>query len=192
MYRIVPMNMSRGGGENARLWGYEVSGNYFDMLGVKPIRGRVLHPEDDVKRGGHPLAVISYSCWQGRFGGDPDIAGKKVKIGGLEYTIVGVTPPAFIGTELIYTPEIFVPMAMAEQIEAITMAGRARQWQWLGGRPAETGRFDEERRGGHQYHRQPSLAANIRKTTRAFPSCSRRPAWPAPFCAEPSPDSPRC
>ena len=64
--------------------------------------------------------MISYSCWQSRFGGDPDIAGKKVKIAGLDYTIVGVTPPAFIGTELIYTPEIFVPIAMAEQIEQLT------------------------------------------------------------------------
>jgi predicted permease len=99
------------------MWGYEVSGNYFDMLDVQAIRGRVLHPEDDVKRGGHPLAVISYSCWQARFGGDPDIAGKQVKIGGLDYTIVGVTPPPFIGTELVYTPEIFVPLAMADQIE---------------------------------------------------------------------------
>jgi predicted permease len=116
-YRMIPLNMSRGGGGNVRLWGYEVSGNYFDMLGVQAIRGRVLHPEDDVQRGGHPLAVISYSCWQSRFGGDPDIAGRKVKIGGLEYSIVGVTPRAFIGTELIYTPEIFVPQAMAEQIE---------------------------------------------------------------------------
>jgi predicted permease len=117
MYRFIAVSLSRGTGENVRLWGYEVSGNYFDMLGVRAIRGRVLHPEDDVKRGGHPLAVISYSCWQSRFGGDPDIAGKKVKIGGLEYTIVGVTPQAFIGTELVYTPEIFVPVAMAEQIE---------------------------------------------------------------------------
>src|SRR5580704_6525671 len=117
MYRPVPVSMSRGGAKNARLWGYEVSGNYFDMLGAQAIRGRVLHPEDDVKRGGHPLAVISYRCWQARFGGDPDIAGKQVKISGLDYTIVGVTPPAFIGTELIYTPEIFVPVAMADQIE---------------------------------------------------------------------------
>src|SRR5580704_7375347 len=122
MYRFVAVNLSRGEGRNVRLWGYEVSGNYFDMLGVQAIRGRVLHPEDDVKRAGHPLAVISYSCWQARFGGDPDIAGKKVKIGGLDYTIVGVTPPPFIGTELVYTPEIFVPLAMAEQLE---------QFKWL-------------------------------------------------------------
>ncbi len=122
IYRFIAISMSRSGGSNVRLWGYEVSGNYFDMLGIQPIRGRVLHPGDDVKRGGHPLAVISYSCWQNRFSGDPDIAGKKVKIGGLEYTIVGVTPRAFIGTELVYTPEIFVPIAMAEQIE---------QYKWL-------------------------------------------------------------
>jgi hypothetical protein len=128
MYRTVPMSMSRTGAKNARMWGYEVSGNYFDMLDVQAIRGRVLHPEDDVKRGGHPLAVISYSCWQARFGGDPDIAGKQVKIGGLDYTIVGVTPPPFIGTELVYTPEIFVPLAMADQIE---------QSNWLDDRSAE-------------------------------------------------------
>ncbi len=116
-YRFIAVNLTRGEGRNARLWGYEVSGNYFDLLGVQPIRGRMLHASDDVNRGGHPVAVISYSCWQSRFGSDPEIAGEKVKIGGMEYTIAGVTPPAFIGTELIYTPEIFVPIAMAEQIE---------------------------------------------------------------------------
>ena len=116
-YRFMAMNVSQGGDKNARLWGYEVSGNYFDMLGVKPFRGRLLHANDDINRGGHPVAVISFSCWQGRFGGDPNIAGRNVKLNGRDYTIAGVTPPAFIGTELIYTPEIFVPIAMAEQIE---------------------------------------------------------------------------
>ena len=87
------------------------------MLGVHAFRGRVLHPEDDVKRGGHPLAVISYNCWQRRFAGDPNIAGKKVKVNGLDFTILGVTPAGFIGTELIYTPEIWVPVAMVHQIE---------------------------------------------------------------------------
>jgi predicted permease len=117
MYRIVPVNMSRGSGENSRLWGYEVSGNYFGMLGVKALRGRLLNPEDDAKRGGHPLAVITYNCWQRRFAGDPDIAGRKVKVNGLDYTILGVTPAGFIGTELIFTPEIFVPIAMATLLE---------------------------------------------------------------------------
>ena len=117
MYRIVPMNMSRGGGQNSRLWGYEVTGSYFELLGVNAIRGRILHPEDDVNKGGHPLAVITYNCWQRRFAGDPDIAGKKVKVNGLDYTILGVTPSGFVGTELIFTPEIFVPIMMSAQIE---------------------------------------------------------------------------
>jgi predicted permease len=117
MYRIVPMNMSRGSGENSRLWGYEVTGSYFELLGVSAVRGRTLHPEDDVNKGGHPLAVITYNCWQRRFAGDPDIAGKKVKVNGLDYTILGVTPSGFVGTELIFTPEIFVPIMMAAQIE---------------------------------------------------------------------------
>jgi predicted permease len=125
LYRIIPLNLSRGAGENSRLWGYEVSGNYFDMLGVKPFRGRVLHPEDDVNRGGHPLAVITYNCWQRRFAADPDIAGKKVKVNGLDYTVLGVTPKNFVGTELIFTPEIFVPVAMSKQLEG---------YDWLDGR----------------------------------------------------------
>ena len=117
LYRIAPMNLSRGGGENSRLWGYLVTGNYFQMLGVNAVRGRVLNPEDDVKRGGHPVAVISYNCWQKRFGADPNIAGKKVKVNGLDFTVLGVTPPGFVGTELIFTPEIWVPITMVKQIE---------------------------------------------------------------------------
>jgi predicted permease len=130
MYRFAPVNISRSGAKNTRLWGYEVSGNYFEMLGVQALRGRLLGPNDDVKRGGHPVAVISFSCWQGRFGGDPNVAGQTVKIGGIDYTIVGVTPSAFIGTELIYTPEIFVPMAMAEQLE---------QFKWMDNRDDSNG-----------------------------------------------------
>lgn len=117
MYRPVAVNLSRAGSGNVRIWGYEVSGNYFDTLGVQPARGRLLHAGDDVKRGGHPVAVISYACWRGTFGGDPEIAGKRVKVGGMDYTIAGVTPASFIGTELVMTPQIFVPLAMAEQIE---------------------------------------------------------------------------
>ena len=117
MYRIAPVNLSRGGGENSRVWGYLVTGNYFNLLGVSAIQGRVLTPEDDVKRGGHPVAVISYSCWKKRFGGAPDIAGKKVKINGLDFTVLGVTPANFTGTELVYTPEIWIPVAMVVEIE---------------------------------------------------------------------------
>jgi predicted permease len=126
MYRFAPVNLSRGASENSRLWGYEVSGNYFDMLGVQPLRGRLLHPEDDVNRGAHPLAVITYKCWQTRFAGTPDIAGRKVKLNGLDFTIVGVVPQDFAGTELIFTPDIFVPIAMVKQIEGYDWLDKRR------------------------------------------------------------------
>jgi len=116
-YRIDTINFSRGGGDNSRAWGYLVTGNYFDMLGVGPSRGRVLHRDDDVTRGGHPVAVLGYAFWQRRFNEDPNAVGSRVKLNGLDYTIVGVAPAGFIGTEMIYTPDIFVPMAMEPQIE---------------------------------------------------------------------------
>lgn len=127
LYRIAPVSMSQGNSKNSRVWGYLASGNYFDMLGVNPALGRLLHPADDVTRDGHPLAVISYSCWRGRFAADPEIAGKKVKLNGLDYTIVGVAPAGFVGTELIYTPEIWVPMAMTKQIENGDLDNRRNQ-----------------------------------------------------------------
>jgi predicted permease len=116
-YGIAQIGFSRGSGNNALIWGYMVSGNYFDVLGVRALRGRVLHPEDDLNKNGHPVAVISYGCWQRRFGSDPDVTGKTIKLNGRDYTITGVAPAGFSGTEVMYTPDIWVPMAMLPQIE---------------------------------------------------------------------------
>ena len=116
-YRIAPVNASLGGGVNSRVWGYLVTGNYFEVLGVHAARGRLLATADDVKRGGHPVAVISYKSWRTRFGGASDIIGKTIKLNSLTYTIVGVASNGFQGTERFYAPEIFVPMAMTNQIE---------------------------------------------------------------------------
>lgn len=117
MYRPQPINFSRGGGVNARVWIYEVSGNYFDVLGVHPLSGRTLHAEDDRTRGGSPVAVITYACWQRRFNADPAIVGRRIKLNGMDYDIVGVTPRGFAGTEMIFTPEFFLPVSMVAQIE---------------------------------------------------------------------------
>src|SRR5215469_9719239 len=115
-YRMDPVHFSRAGG-NSQIWGYLVTGNYFDMLGIRPARGRLLHPDDDRVRRGHPVAVLGYAFWQHRFGSDPNVIGTAAKLNGLDYTIVGITPAGFIGTEAVYTPDIFVPMAMEPLIE---------------------------------------------------------------------------
>ena len=74
-------------GNCRRMFGYTVSGNYFDLLGVKPLAGRLLQPEDDKVRGGQPVMVLSYTGWQ-KLGGDPNIVGAKVQVNGREYTVL--------------------------------------------------------------------------------------------------------
>jgi predicted permease len=116
VYRLARIGFDISG--NARpLWGYEVSGNYFDMLGIKPAPGRFLRPSDDEKKNGSPNTVLSYACWQVRFGGDPQVIGKTVRLNKLPYTVVGVAPKNFNGTEYFFWPELWVPIQNEEQIE---------------------------------------------------------------------------
>jgi len=116
VYRFVPLSLSRSGA-NERVWGFEVSGNYFDVLGVKAIKGRTFLPEEDKTPLAHPVAVISYNAWQRRFGGDPEIVGKDVLLNDHQFRVIGITPESFKGTEMVYTPEIWLPAAMMEWVE---------------------------------------------------------------------------
>src|SRR5262245_21051590 len=75
LYRYRALGLSHNG-VNERVWGYLATGNYFDVLGVKPALGRFFTPEDDRTPGAHSVAVITYDCWQKRFAGDPQIIGK--------------------------------------------------------------------------------------------------------------------
>jgi predicted permease len=115
-YRFAPINLSHSG-DNSRIWGYIVSGNYFDVLGVKPHLGRAFAPDEDVVPGTHPVAVLSYGCWQARFASDPAVVGKTISLNGNSFTVIGVAPAGFNGTELAFTPEIYVPAMMSGQIE---------------------------------------------------------------------------
>ncbi|MFN0124176.1 MAG: ABC transporter permease, partial [Blastocatellia bacterium] len=115
-YRFAPLSLSHDG-VNERIWGFTVSGNYFDTLGVRPALGRLLSTDDDQTRGGHPVAVISHQCWRQRFSGDTAVTGKKVIVNGRDFTIIGVAAPGFNGTEIIATAEMWFPMMMQAQIE---------------------------------------------------------------------------
>ena len=115
-YRFTPLSLSRDG-VNERVWAYLVSGNYFDVLGVKPVQGRTFLPEEDKTPLSHPVVVLSYDCWQRRFGGDPNISGREVLINNRQFRVIGVAPQAFKGTEVVYTPELWMPAAMMEWAE---------------------------------------------------------------------------
>lgn len=93
-----------------------VSGSYFNTLGVKPILGRALNDADDVTPGGHPVAVVSHSWWQRRFGRTPAIVGRTVTFGSTVYTVIGVAPPEFFGAIVGQSPDLWIPLAMQKQI----------------------------------------------------------------------------
>jgi predicted permease len=89
-----------------------VTGDYFRVLGVGPATGRVLTASDDVTPGGHPVVVLSYAYWSRRFGGDPSIVGKAVRVNGQPMTVVGVAAHGFQGMEVGRSADLFAPAAM--------------------------------------------------------------------------------
>jgi len=115
-HRLAPMELESASGAT-RLWGLLATGNYFDVLGVRPVMGRFFHQADDLHPGASPYAVLSYNAWWTRFGADHSLVGKTIRINRLPYIVLGVAPPDFHGTEVWYWPEVWVPMMMEPQIE---------------------------------------------------------------------------
>src|SRR5262249_22546429 len=114
-YSPMPVSLAHDG-VNERVWGYLVSGNYFDTLGLKPTAGRLISTSDDRQPGSHPVTVISHETWLRRFGGDPEAVGRDVIINGRKFTIIGVAPPGFVGIEVAFTAELWFPMMMQSEI----------------------------------------------------------------------------
>jgi predicted permease len=108
-----------GKGKPERIWGMVASANYFDVLGVRPILGRGFLPVEDQKPGGAPVAVISYRLWQSHFGGTPDIVGQSIELNKHPYTIAGVTPAVFQGSQTGVRTEIWVPIMMQAQLNPL-------------------------------------------------------------------------
>lgn len=93
-----------------------VSGNYFDVLGVRPAMGRLFVSSDNVAQNANPVVVLSFSYWQRRFGSDPQILNQTVLINGHPFTVIGVAPPTFHSVGAGDSPALFVPMMMKPQI----------------------------------------------------------------------------
>jgi len=89
-----------------------ITGNFFDVLQVKPALGRLLAQADDSTRGGNPVAVISHAHFLNRFGGAASVIGKKVTINGQPFELVGVAPEAFLGILSGNKPDIYIPLSM--------------------------------------------------------------------------------
>jgi predicted permease len=111
-YATAPINVSVDGPPEASLQGQLVSGNYFSLLGVAPVIGRAIGPDDDRVPNGHPVAVLSDGYWQRRFARDPSVVGRTIRLSAMPFTIVGVTPREFFGVEIGTSPDIFLPLMM--------------------------------------------------------------------------------
>jgi predicted permease len=101
------------------VWGYEVSGQYFEVVAIQPFLGRLLQRADDDHPGASQAAVLTWPAWKNDFGSDPNIVGKTIRLNKHPYTIVGVTPEGFYGTEKFGYPDMFVPMANEESLGGV-------------------------------------------------------------------------
>jgi putative ABC transport system permease protein len=91
-----------------------VTGNYFQLLGLRPAIGRLLTPQDDTTKNANPVVVLSYGYWKSRFGASHDVIGQNALINGRSFTILGVTPENFDSAIGGYKPGVFIPMSMVE------------------------------------------------------------------------------
>jgi predicted permease len=108
-----------GNGKPDRQWALCVSGNFFDVLQTSAARGRLLSGSDETTAGANPVAVISYSYWQGAFGGDPRIVGRNIAINKQPFTIVGVARPDFFGPYTGLSFNLYIPLTMLDQLDPV-------------------------------------------------------------------------
>ena len=161
-----------------RVYGALVSGNYFDVLGVRLALGRGFRPDEDLVPDAHPVVVLSHALWQRRLDADPRIVGRAITLNGHAFTVIGVTPPEFIGSYGGVGTELWVPMMMQAKVGgANSLDQRGNHWMNLLGRlGAGVGRETA----------QAELNVIARQLSRAYPTTNAGmtvrlyPMWQAP------------
>jgi len=157
-----------------------VSANYFDALGVHPILGRGFEPGEDSGRSAHPVTVISYQLWEGRFKGDPQIIGKTQRLNGVLHTIVGVAPAGFYGTFVGWAMQFWVPASMEEIFEAGGYKLEDRGGRWIEA-------YARLKPGVTREQAQQEIAAVAKRLEKDYPDTNRGrsiklwPLWQTPF-----------
>ena len=126
----IPLSVA-GAGQTERADGELVSGNYFEILGVRPALGRVFSREDDRAPGAHQVVVLSHAYWTRRFGADPAILNKSLTVNGNPMTVIGVSREGFRGVQVGQTPDVFIPMMMKAQMIPNSRGLDDRRDYWL-------------------------------------------------------------
>jgi predicted permease len=135
-----------GAGDPQVLFGEMVTGNYFSVLGVRPVVGRGFLPEEDRTPGTHPVVVVGHRLWQRRFAGDPGIVGRPITLNGRAYTVVGVAPESFTGLLFRGLPvDVWAPVMMMGQLRTDHLANRGERWLFVKGRLAGDASLEQAR-----------------------------------------------
>ena len=134
-HQILPMNLGRGE-KPERVRGSVVSGNYFDVLGVKALIGRTFAPEEDRTPNSHPVAVIGYGLWQRRFGSDTQVIGQKITLNEHDFTIIGVTPADFASPFAEDAIDVWTPVMRKDYVARphFSLTDRSSRWLMVMGR----------------------------------------------------------
>src|SRR5580698_4323476 len=162
-----------------RTIGSIVSANYFDAIGVHPMLGRGFEPGEDSGQSAHPVTVISYQLWQGRFKGDPQIVGKTQRLNGVVHTIVGVAPENFYGTFVGWGMQFWVPASMEDIFEAGGYKLEDRGARWVEA-------YVRLKPGVTRAQAQGAVVATLANTIqqcRDAVADARNHAWRSVFCA---------
>jgi predicted permease len=115
-FNTITFNLVDGERQPERIWGSLVSGNFFDVMGVRPALGRFFAPDEDRTPGTHPVVVISQRLWQRRFAADPSLIGKTIKLNKLDFTVIGVAPEGFRGSLIGLEFDLWAPAMMYPQM----------------------------------------------------------------------------
>jgi macrolide transport system ATP-binding/permease protein len=106
------------------LMGEVVTGNFFELLGLRAVIGRTLLPEDDRVVGGHYVVMLGYGYWQRAYGGDPGVVGREIRLAGRSYTIIGVAPEDYTGNFRGMVPDIYAPVTMYDELMPVGEGSR--------------------------------------------------------------------
>ncbi len=118
-------------GEPQELFAASVSGDYFDVLGVPAAVGQRIRPEHDTAPGMHPVAALGHRLWMRAFGGDARIVGQTIRLSDHPFTVIGVTPPWFRGTQTTFETDLYIPLSMYDTVSPGTPWFTGRRWRWL-------------------------------------------------------------
>ncbi len=162
------------------VWAQPVTVNALNLLGIHPILGRGFLPEEQTPGGGHSVAILSCGLWQGRFGGETNIIGRNISINRRPFTVVGVAPPGFQGTQGGLRMDVWVPVAMGWALGLGPENLEARGDRWL----HTLARLQP---GISLAQAQAAMTAKAKQLEAAYPDSNRKiefrvlPLWKAPY-----------